>query len=137
MKDNSISVEQARYDTSIVSKYLDTATVKASEKFNKTKLPSDMIFTKDDTFTSDEQVEKSNRELNIQYRVFIGSLIYLLCTTVDLSFAVQKLATFSADPNKVNFEGLLHLLRYIRENKSLSLKDYKDINDTDVSLISL
>ena len=72
MKDNSISVEQARYDTSIVSKYLDTATVKASEKFNKTKLPSDMIFTKDDTFTSDEQVEKLTRKFNIHYRAFIG-----------------------------------------------------------------
>ena len=28
MKDNSISLDQARYDTSIVAKYLDTATVK-------------------------------------------------------------------------------------------------------------
>ena len=56
MKDHSIYVDQARYDTSIVEKYLDTATVEASTKFYKTKLPSDMIFTKYDTFTSDEQV---------------------------------------------------------------------------------
>ena len=33
MKDYSISVDQARFDTSIVAKYLDTATVKASTKF--------------------------------------------------------------------------------------------------------
>ena len=33
MKDHSISVDQARYDTSIIAKYLDTATVKASTKF--------------------------------------------------------------------------------------------------------
>ena len=43
LKDHSISVDQARYATSIVAKYLDTATVKVSNKFYKTKLPSDMI----------------------------------------------------------------------------------------------
>ena len=33
LKDHSISVDQARYDTSIIAKYLDTATVKLSNKF--------------------------------------------------------------------------------------------------------
>ena len=56
MKDHSISVDQARYATSIVAKYLDTDIVKSSTKFHKTTLPSDMIFTKTDTSTSDEQV---------------------------------------------------------------------------------
>ena len=46
LKDHSISVDQARYATSIVAKYLDTATVKVSNKFYKTRLPADMIFTK-------------------------------------------------------------------------------------------
>ena len=45
MKYCSIYVDQARYATSIVAKYLDTATVKA-----------DMIFTKEDASTSDEKV---------------------------------------------------------------------------------
>ena len=58
MKDHSISVGQARCATYIVAKYLDTATVKASTKFYNTTLPSNMIFTKYDTSTSDDQVEK-------------------------------------------------------------------------------
>ena len=33
MKDNSISTDQAIYATSIVAKYLDTATVKVSTRF--------------------------------------------------------------------------------------------------------
>ena len=37
LKDHSISVDQARYATSIVSKYLDTAKVKVSNKFYKRK----------------------------------------------------------------------------------------------------
>ena len=46
LKDHSISVNQARYVTSIVTKYLDTDTVKVSKKCYKTTLPADMIFTK-------------------------------------------------------------------------------------------
>ena len=45
LKYHSISVDQARYATSIVAKYLDTATVKVSNKFYKITLPDEMIFT--------------------------------------------------------------------------------------------
>ena len=56
--DHSISVDQARYSTSIVAKYLDSATVKVSNKFYKKTLPADMKFTKEDVSTSDEQIER-------------------------------------------------------------------------------
>ena len=48
IKDHSISVDQARYATSVVAKYLDTSKVKAIAKFYKTNFPSDIIFTKSD-----------------------------------------------------------------------------------------
>ena len=54
MKDRSISLYQGRYDTSIVAKYLDNATVSTTEFVYKTNFPYDMIFTKDDASTSDE-----------------------------------------------------------------------------------
>ena len=69
------------------------------------------------------------REYNIHYRACIGSLIYLLSTRVYLSFAVHKLAKFSANPGKVHFEGLVHLLRYI----NLGLKYYVYLNDAPVT----
>ena len=103
MKDHSISVYQARYATSVVAKYLDTATFKASTNFYNTTLPSDIIFAKSDASTSDEQDEKLTREFNIRYKACIGSLIYLLSTIVDLGFAIYKLADFSSNPGKVNF----------------------------------
>ena len=74
MKCHSISVYQARYSTSIVAKYMDTDTVNTSTKFLKTTLPSDMIFTKDNASTSDEQFDKLTREINIHYISCIGSL---------------------------------------------------------------
>ena len=68
IKDHYISVYQYKYATYIVDKYLDTATVKTRTKFYKTTLPSDIIFTKADTSTNDDKVEKLTREYNICYR---------------------------------------------------------------------
>ena len=61
LKDHSISVDQARYATSIVAKSLENSIVKVSNKFHKTTLPDGMIFTKEDVSTSDEQIEKLTR----------------------------------------------------------------------------
>ena len=61
LKYHSISVDQDRYATSIVAKFLDTATVKVSNKFYKTTLPADKIFAKEDVSTSNELIEKLTR----------------------------------------------------------------------------
>ena len=133
VKDHSIFVHQGIYATVIVAKYLFTTTDKAGARFYKTTLPSDLLFTKADASNSDEQVERITRELFIHYIACIASLIYLLSTRVDLSFAVHKLETFSSNHGKVHFEVLVHLLRYIRENKNLGLNYYSDINDAPLS----
>ena len=46
---------------------------------------------------------------------------------------MHKLADFSSKSGKVQSEGLVHLLRYIRENENLGLKYYADMNDAPVS----
>ena len=74
-----------------------------------------------------------NREYNIHYRACIASFIYLLSTRVDLSFAVHKLARFSANPGKVNFEGLINLLIYISDNNTFGLKYYLYLNGAPVT----
>ena len=52
----------------------------------------------------------------------------MLSTIVDLNFSVQKLAKFSSNPGKLNFEVLVHLFIYIRENNTFGLKYYADMN---------
>ena len=52
---------------------------------------------------------------------------------MDLSFSVHKLAKFSENPGKLHFEGLVHILRYIRYNKTLGLKYYAYMNDAPVT----
>ena len=94
-----------------------------------------MIFFKDDVYTSDEQVDKFSREFKINYSACIGSLIHIFSTLVDLSFAVHKLEKFSSNSRKLYLECLVHLLRYIRDNKNLGLKYYDDMNDSNLSYL--
>ena len=56
MKDHYISLDQDRYATYIVAKYLDTARVKTSKFFYEINFTSVMIFTKTNASTSDDQV---------------------------------------------------------------------------------
>ena len=92
-----------------------------------------MIFNKDDISTIDEKVQNLTRKINIYYKACIGSLIYLLSKRVDLSFSVHKFEKFSSNYGKVHFEGLVYLLIYIRENKTLGLKYYDDMKDATIS----
>ena len=46
---------------------------------------------------------------------------------------MHKLEKISETPHKVHFEILIHILRYIRDNKTLGLKYYVNINDVPVS----
>ena len=46
-----------------------------------------------------------------------------------LDFFSTQVSNFSANPGKVHFEGFIHLLIYIRDNKTLGLKYYADLND--------
>ena len=62
MKDYLISVDQDRYVTSGVSKYIDTSKIKEFFEFHKTTLHHDMVFTKEDAYTSYEKVEALSRE---------------------------------------------------------------------------
>ena len=50
-----------------------------------------------------------------------------------LEFSLHKLANVSENPGKVQFEGLINLLRYIRDNNTLGLKYYVDQNDAPVT----
>ena len=61
MKDHYISVNQYRYATSIFDRYLCVVIVTTSTTFYNTTLPSNIIITKADVYTSDEKVENLTR----------------------------------------------------------------------------
>ena len=51
-------------------------------------------------------------------------------------FVVHKLAKFSSNDGKVHFKGLVHLLRCIKDNKTLVLNYYDDMKDAPLSYLS-
>ena len=63
------------------------------------------------------------------------TLIYILYTRVHLCFLVHKLEKFSPNPGKVNFEDLVHLLKYIKDSNNLGLKYYSKRKDSPISHI--
>ena len=50
-----------------------------------------------------------------------------------LEFCSTQVSNFSSNNGKVHFEGLVHLLRYIRCNLTLLLKYYADMKDANLS----
>ena len=66
------------------------------------------------------------REYKIHYIACVGSLIFVFPTRVDLC---EK---FSSNLSKVHFDCLVHMFRYIRDNKNLGLK-YARIEDSHLS----
>ena len=68
-------MDQYIYATSIVAKYLYTATIKENSKLHKTTLPHDMILTEEDDYICDKQVELFYREYNVYHRSCVGSFI--------------------------------------------------------------
>ena len=54
-----------------------------------------------------------------------------------MSFTVHKLEIVSSNIGKVNFEVLVHLLSYIKENNTVGLKYYSDMKDSHLSDLSI
>ena len=58
------------------------------------------------------------------YRQFIGSLMYLVNTGLDLSFAVNTLSLFMVEPRRVHWIAAKHILRYLTRTVDYGL-DYR------------
>ena len=52
---------------------------------------------------------------------------------MDLYISVHNLEIFSSNPGKVHLEGLVRLLRYIRDNKNFIFRYYSKIEDAPIS----
>ena len=72
-------------------------------------------------------------ELNIHYIACVGSLGYILICNSGFVFFSTQVGLFSSNNGRVHFEGLLHLLRYIRDKKNLGLIYYAKIEDATLS----
>ena len=58
------------------------------------------------------------------YRLLIGSLMYLVNTRPDMSFAVNTLSQFMVEPRRVHWTTAKHILRYLAGTADYGL-DYR------------
>lgn len=71
---------------------------------------------------SDRGDELSTEEKS-QYRVIVGSVLYLACwTRPDIAFAVSELSRFVSDPGSVHMQAAKRVLRYLKGTKDLGLR---------------
>ncbi|RVW51150.1 Retrovirus-related Pol polyprotein from transposon TNT 1-94 [Vitis vinifera] len=60
--------------------------------------------------------------LEVPYLSAIGALIYLAnCTRLDIAFSVNLLARYSSAPTRRHWNGIKHILRYLRGTTDMSL----------------
>ena len=60
--------------------------------------------------------------LKVPYLSAIGALVYLAnCTHSDITFSVNLLARYSSTPTRRHWNGIKHILRYLRGTTNMGL----------------
>ncbi len=116
---NKIVVESGKYVVSMdQSEYIQ----QILEKFDMLKSHAVATPMVTRLSESDRGDELSNEEKS-QYRVIVGSVLYLACwTRPDIAFAVSELSRFVSDPGSVHMQAAKRVLRYLKGTKDLRLR---------------
>jgi hypothetical protein len=68
---------------------------------------------------TEAEVAKLEEEFGFGYRQAVGELIYALVTCrPDISFPIIKLSQYSMRPNRIHFEALQNIYRYLNATKN-------------------
>jgi hypothetical protein len=121
-----IILNQTRYCSSIIKKYLDSVGCKNVSRKHTIPLPCDFVPTSEDCSETEEKAAIFMDEYKLDYASCIGSLIYLSQTRSVIIFAVNKLARYMRKPGKAHLDALVHLLRYLRDNNNFGVRFFSD-----------
>ena len=78
----------------------------------------------------EQEAKKLTEQFRMEYSSVIGSLIYLLNTSPDITFAVTKLAKFMRVLRQEHFRALIHLLQCLRDNSNFGITFYRNVEDS-------
>lgn len=71
---------------------------------------------------TEKDVALKGKEIKL-YQRLIGQLMYLmLATRPDIAYAVTKLAQYASKPTQRHWNGILHVLKYLRSHDSVRLR---------------
>lgn len=113
---NGILVHQSNYTERVLKRFnMDKA-----KPLSSPMIVRSLNIDKDPYRPCEENEEILGPE--VPYLNAIGALMYLTnCTRPDISFAVNLLARFSSSPTKRHWNGIKHILRYLRGTTDLGL----------------
>lgn len=87
-----------------------------------TPLDHNVRLSQDDSPKPDD-AEHIAHMTKIPYRQLIGCLMYLaLSTRPDITFAVNFLSQFNANPGRNHWQGAIHVVRYLKRTRDLELR---------------
>ena len=117
--DGSLLLHQQTYVKKLLRTFnMDNANALSAPMIGKSRTEDDPYRPADD---DEEEIDKP------QYLAAVGALLYLATNTrPDISFAVSVLARHSQKPTSRHWQGLKHLLRYLRGTEDLGLHFRKD-----------
>ena len=94
----------------------------AGVRTKPTPFPPGLVLRKEDSPITEEGKHDMTLEPYCQYRSLVGALLYLAgASRPDISYAVNCLARYSANPGKAHWDALVHLLRYLRGTAELGI----------------
>jgi len=106
----TVSMDQSEYIQQILEKF---------EMVDSHPVSTPMV----SRLSSSDRGEELSHQDKSQYRVIVGSLLYLACwTRPDIAFAVSELSRFVSDPGTVHMQAAKRVLRYLKGTKELGLK---------------
>ena len=122
--DGDIWLQQEKYTANVLKRYDMTECRLAS-----TPLPPACKLSKLDSPTIAEGIK--DMEL-APYKSAVGSMMYLaICTRPDISAAVSALSSFNANPRRAHWEGVQHVLRYLKGTANSGIR-YRKGASTDI-----
>jgi hypothetical protein len=112
--DGSLLLHQQTYVKKLLRTFnMDNANALSAPMIGKSRTEDDPYRPTDD---DEEKIDKP------QYLAAVGTLLYLATNTrPDISFAVSVLARHSQKPTSRHWQGVKHLLRYLRGTEDLGL----------------
>ena len=116
---NKIVVESGKYTVSMDQSEYIQQILEKFEMGESHAVATPMV----SRLSSSHKGEELSSEDKSQYRIIVGSLLYLACwTRPDIAFAVSELSRFVSDPGSVHMQAAKRVLRHLKGTKDLGLK---------------
>ena len=113
---NSVLIHQSSYTEKVLKRfYMDK-----SHPFSSPMVVRSLKVTKDPFQPKEENEELLSPE--VSYLSAIGALMYLAnYTRPDIAFSINLLARYNSTPTKRHWNGIKHMLRYLRGTSDMGL----------------